>query len=90
MQHTSNRDDSKMDFSKTLADLKSGQRGRIVRIEGDASFRSQLAALGVVRGTEIRLDRTAPLGDPRTYTLLGYNLTIRNSDARLVYLDGDH
>ena len=38
--------------------------------------------MGVVKGTEIVVDHTAPLGDPRVYTLKGYRLTLRNAEAR--------
>ncbi|MFN3077730.1 MAG: hypothetical protein ABT940_12800 [Alphaproteobacteria bacterium] len=32
------------------------------------------------------VDYTAPLGDPRAYTVLGYQITLRNSDAQQVVL----
>ena len=89
MHHNSNPSDVNAVIGRTLADLPSGQRARILKIDGDASFKSQLAALGIVRGMEIAVERAAPLGDPRAYTLLGYLLTIRNADARQVYLESE-
>lgn len=73
--------------ARSLAELKKGERGVVERIEGDSAFKRKLGALGVVRGVEIMLDHTAPMGDPRAYFLLGYNLSLRNEDARKILLE---
>ncbi|CAK0765655.1 ferrous iron transport protein A [uncultured Gammaproteobacteria bacterium] len=71
----------------TLADLVAGQRGIVVGFDGKGSeLGRRLTAFGLVRGTEITVDRTAPMGNPRAYTLLGYRLSLRNEDARSVLL----
>ncbi|MEI6986401.1 MAG: FeoA family protein [Rhodospirillaceae bacterium] len=71
----------------TVADLIAGQRGTVVGIaKGDNTLRRRLTALGIIRGTEITLDRTAPLGNPRAYSLLGYLLSLRNEDARNIQI----
>lgn len=71
--------------SVTLADLARGQTAWVQRIASDdIQFRQRLQSMGVVKGTEILVDHTAPLGDPRVYTLKGYRLTLRNSEARLI------
>ncbi|MEO5373042.1 MAG: ferrous iron transport protein A [Alphaproteobacteria bacterium] len=71
----------------TLADLVPGERASIGGIVGDAAFRRRLSAMGLVKGHEVYVDLRAPLGDPRLYTLLGYQLCLRNEDARKIYLD---
>ncbi len=70
----------------TLAELNPGEQGTIDRIEADASLKRRLSALGIVKGTKIYLDFTAPMGDPRAYSLLGYQLSLRNEDARRIIL----
>ena len=71
----------------TLADLGLGQKGIVVGIgQADDTLKRRLTAFGIVRGTEIKLDRTAPMGNPRTYNLLGYLLSLRNEDARAILL----
>jgi len=71
----------------TLADLGFGQRGIVVGMgEADATQKRRLTAFGLVRGTEISLDRAAPMGNPRAYSLLGYRLSLRNEDARTILL----
>jgi len=71
----------------TLADLGAGQRGIVVGIaDSDQTLKRRLTAFGLVRGTEITLDRAAPMGNPRAYTVMDYHLTLRNEDARSVLL----
>ena len=74
------------DRAATLAELGPGERGIIDRIDGDASLKRKLAALGIVRGTGIAVAHTAPMGDPRAYHLLDYQLSLRNEDARKIVL----
>ncbi|MBF0588336.1 MAG: ferrous iron transport protein A [Magnetococcales bacterium] len=71
---------------KTLADLKKGESGRVVKLHGDAVSQRRLMALGVVKGKSIVLEDKAPLGDPCICTILGYRLTLRNSDAKNIVI----
>jgi len=42
--------------------------------------------LGMVKGTVINVDHTAPLGDPRSYLLLGYRVCLRREEALQISL----
>ena len=75
-----------MKQSNTLADLSAGERGIIDGINVGPELKHKLNALGVVKGIEIVLVYAAPMGDPRAYSLLGYNLSLRNEDARNIIL----
>jgi ferrous iron transport protein A len=70
----------------TLAELVTGDRARIVRVRGGgpAGIRQRLLDMGITRGTEIRVQRHAPLGDPVELTVKGYYLALRMSEARQV------
>ena len=62
--------------SKTLADLEAGQRGIVLGFDNaEEPIKRRLTAFGIIRGTEIMVDRTAPMGNPRTYNLRGYLLS---------------
>ncbi|MEO5351363.1 MAG: ferrous iron transport protein A [Magnetococcus sp. YQC-3] len=66
----------------TLLDLTPGQRAEIVKIETqDGVFKRRLTSLGLVPGVAVDLDRSAPLGDPRIYSLMGSSLGLRNCEA---------
>ncbi|MBF0563316.1 MAG: ferrous iron transport protein A [Alphaproteobacteria bacterium] len=75
--------DATGDVSVTLADLRPGQKGQVIRLP-DEAIGTNLAALGLVKGAVVALGRKAPLGDPRIYSLLGYQLSLREAEARLV------
>jgi ferrous iron transport protein A len=61
--------------------------GRIVNINMDNTLRKKLTDMGLVRGTEFKVDGQAPLGDPIKINLRGYNLTIRKSDAKNILVE---
>ncbi len=69
----------------TLANLGPGQSGRVVKVEDDP-IGHNLAAMGLVKGTIVSVERAAPMGNPRIYTVMGYRLSLRNEDARKVLL----
>ncbi|CCQ73011.1 Fe2+ transport system protein A [Magnetospira sp. QH-2] len=73
---------------KTLADLKAGEQSTIICISGDDSLKRRLSSMGVVKGTQISLDRKAPLGDPRAYELMGYKLSLRQAEAKQIVIEG--
>ncbi|MFP4501228.1 MAG: ferrous iron transport protein A [Candidatus Hydrogenedentota bacterium] len=74
---------------KTLFDLVTGDVARIVRIrgEGSRSIRQRLLDMGVTRGTTVRVERHAPLGDPVEVTLKGYYLALRMSEAKEIEVE---
>lgn len=71
----------------TLDQLEPGQTGQIRTIAGTGSFRRRLLELGLVQGTPITRQGSAPLGDPLTYRVRGAILALRRSDARVVEIE---
>ncbi|WP_135075026.1 ferrous iron transport protein A [Terasakiella sp. SH-1] len=71
----------------TLANLGKGQRAYINQIGGDSTLKRKLLSMGIVKGVEVSLSHTAPLGDPRIYSLLGYDLSLRNDEAANITVD---
>lgn len=73
----------------TLSDLVTGDRARIVRIRGGGgtSIRQRLLDMGVTRGTEVRVERHAPLGDPVEVRIKGYFLALRMNEARQIEVE---
>lgn len=68
----------------SLSDLGEGQRGRVVRVEGDVDLRRRLLEMGFCNGTVIEMVRAAPLGDPVEYRVRGYCVSLRRDQARHV------
>ena len=72
----------------TLSNLTPGMTARITGYEsGNRSYRSKLLALGLTRGTAIRLINQAPLGDPVQIEVRGFNVSLRKSEAAVVQIE---
>ena len=72
---------------KTLDEFKVGETGLIKKVEGEGRLRRRLFDMGVTPGATVYLRKKAPLGDPLEVTIRGYELTLRKSEAALVYLE---
>lgn len=44
-------------------------------------MRKRLLEMGLTKGAEVCVKKTAPLGDPLEITLRGYRLSLRKSEA---------
>ncbi len=67
-----------------LSELNPGESGVIVKILGHGAFRKRVIEMGFVKGRKITSLMSAPLKDPVKYTLMGYEVSLRLSEANLV------
>jgi Fe2+ transport system protein FeoA len=74
-------------FVTTLADLKPGQRGRVIDVECGTAVGQRILQLGLLEGTEVEVIRRAPAGDPLEVRLMGYSLSLRADEARSVVVE---
>ena len=70
-----------------LHELKVGQRGIVVHVKGKGPVKRRMMDMGLVPGTEVRVVRVAPLGDPIEFELKGYSLSLRKSEARNITVE---
>lgn len=73
----------------TLYDLNEGEEGIILKIKGRGQFRQRLSEMGFVVGKKVEVIKKAPLRDPVEYKIMGYHISLRNSEARLIEIDRD-
>ncbi len=67
---------------KTLEDLAPGQSGTILSVGNQSgTVKRRLVDMGLTPGTEVKVTKIAPLGDPIEVTLRGYELSLRKADA---------
>lgn len=64
-----------------LSQLKQGQTATIVRVGGKGAFRRRLLEMGFLRGTDLYVEKYAPLRDPIELILKGYHVSVRVSEA---------
>ncbi|MDE7119836.1 MAG: 50S ribosome-binding GTPase, partial [Muribaculaceae bacterium] len=67
-----------------LSDLKGGQTAVIVKILGHGAFRKRVMEMGFIKGREITAVLSAPLRDPVKYSIMGYEVSLRLTEARLI------
>ena len=83
-----------------LSELKTGESGTIVKVMGHGGFRRRIMEMGFVRGQQVEVLLNAPLKDPIEYKIMGYDISLRRSEADMVevltdseateYLEGGH
>ncbi len=67
-----------------LSDLKTGEEAVIVKVSGHGGFRRRILEMGFVRGKRVEVILNAPLKDPIDYRIMGYNVSLRRSEARMI------
>jgi len=68
----------------TLRDIEAGKSVIIKSVNGRSSFRRRISEMGFVRGKEVLVLKNAPFHDPIEYQILGYNISLRRSEAALI------
>lgn len=71
----------------TLADLEPGQDATITRVQGQGTLRRRLMDLGLISGTPVTMERSAPLGDPLEILVKGSHLSLRRKEASAVQVE---
>ncbi|MGI6122946.1 MAG: FeoA family protein [Acetivibrionales bacterium] len=69
---------------RTLKDAAAGETVIIKKIHGTGALKRRFMDMGITKGVEVYFRKEAPLGDPIEINVLGYELTIRKSDAELI------
>ena len=67
-----------------LSDIKTGDEAIITKVLGHGAFRKRITEMGFVKGEKVRVIKNAPLQDPVEYEIMGYNVSLRRSEAELV------
>ena len=69
-----------------LRELKPGQKGKVIKISGRGPVHRRILDMGIVKGTEIEVERVAPLGDPIEIKVKGYHLSLRKEEASNIFV----
>ena len=73
-------------MKKRLSDIRSGTSARIVSFEDNDLF-LKLMEMGCVPGEIVKVEQVAPLGDPISITVAGYNLSLRLNEADNIFVE---
>jgi Fe2+ transport system protein FeoA len=73
-------------INKPLKDLRPGEKAKVAEVRGAGLIRRRILDMGVVKGSEIEMERVAPLGDPVEVKVKGYHLSLRKNEAANIYV----
>ena len=72
-----------------LSDLQTGQGADIIKVLGHGGFRKRIMEMGFVRGQRVEVLLNAPLKDPIKYRVMGYEVSLRRSEAAMIEIVAD-
>ena len=67
-----------------LSDLQTGERAVIVKVLGHGGFRKRIIEMGFIKGKTVEVLLNAPLKDPIKYRVLGYDISLRREEAKMI------
>lgn len=67
-----------------LSELKTGEKGVIVKVTGHGGFRKRIVEMGFIRGKAVEVLLNAPLQDPVKYRIMGYEVSLRHDEAEMI------
>ena len=71
---------------KRLSEIESGSTARILSFEDNDLF-LKLMEMGCVPGELVKVEQVAPLGDPISIAVAGYNLSLRLNEAENIFVE---
>ena len=70
-----------------LSEMKEGQRAIIDRIGGKGVLRRRILEMGMIKGTEVYIEKYAPLKDPLELIIKGYHVSLRVKEAAQITVE---
>lgn len=70
-----------------LSLLKTGQKGKVLKIKGKRELKDRLMRMGVIPGEIVEVVRIAPLGSPIDVLIKGYHLSLRKEEAACIEVE---
>lgn len=72
-----------------LSELRTGEKGVIVKVLGHGGFRKRIVEMGFIKGKTVQVLLNAPLKDPIKYKIMGYELSLRRQEAEMIEIVSD-
>ncbi|MCF8050984.1 MAG: ferrous iron transport protein A [Desulfobacterales bacterium] len=70
-----------------LSQLREGQRATILRVGGNGTIRRRLLEMGLLKGTDLYVEKYAPLKDPMELIVKGYHVSLRVQEASQISVE---
>ena len=70
-----------------LAELKVGEKAKILSVDADANIKRRLQDIGLINGTTVECLYKSPLGDPKAFLIRGTVIALRCEDSNNILID---
>lgn len=70
-----------------LSELKQGQTATVVRVGGNGLLRRRILEMGLVKGTDLYVEKYAPLKDPMELVVKGFHISLRVEEAAHIIVE---
>ncbi len=70
-----------------LREMKKNDTGTVSAIKTKGELGRRIRDMGIVPGTQVKIQGRAPLRDPVALRLMGFTLTLRNSEADYIEIE---
>lgn len=70
-----------------LNEVKESQKATITRVGGNGALRRRILEMGILKGTEIYVEKYAPLRDPLELVIKGCHVSLRVEEAANISVD---
>ena len=70
-----------------LSELKKGQTGKVLHVGGNSALRRRVHEMGIIKGTELYIEKYAPLKDPLELIVKGYHVSLRVEEAAQITVE---
>ena len=73
-----------------LSELKTGEKGVIVKVLGHGGFRKRIVEMGFIKGKTVEVLLNAPLKDPIKYKVMGYEISLPPGRQGMIEILSEH
>lgn len=73
-----------------LSEMREGQAGTVARVGGNGMLRRRILEMGILKGTELYVEKYAPLKDPLELIVKGYHISLRVKEAAQIQVENVH
>lgn len=70
-----------------LSEMQEGQTGTVARVGGNGILRRRILEMGILKGTELYVEKYAPLKDPLELIVKGYHISLRVKEAAQIQVE---
>lgn len=72
---------------QSLNQVMPGIKAKVMRLTAKGEVKKRMMDMGIIAGTELEVEKVAPMGDPIEIKIRGYHLAIRKSEAQNIFVE---